>query len=702
MAQRFRASLLFLVLCSFGTSTPAQPIASPQFLPGQPGGTNQLSLGQSVVPLNGPWKFQIGDSPVDPATHAPQWAEAGYDDSGWETVSLTPRPGSFDPFDGDPRYVPGWTAKSHPGYTGWAWYRLRVPVSSAPGERLALAGPVQVDDGYQVFVNGKLLGSYGVFRGPGEDPVVYRTQPAMFTLPDLALSNSAHAATATELLAFRVWMGSMGLLHSPDAGGLRYAPLLGESGAIAAQIQLEWLELACQSAYHPFEAGLFLLLAIVAASLLLFDRSDPVYLWLAGVLVLTTVQDVLLTLSNLTNLLSSNTYFLFDLAILGPLLLGGWGAVWWVWFQLRRPAWVPGAIAVLTLSYMCFEALGGEFFNGAIPHPLGVAAHAASVVVRLLFLVLLLGIVVWSIRQHGLEAWLALPAAALAAFSQFASELLVLHVPVLWAPFGISIFIGEVAHMLLAAAIALLLLRRLLLSVRRQRLMALDIKQAQEVQQLILPEARTALPGLVVECEYLPALEVGGDFFQIIPHPTDGSLLIVVGDVAGKGLRAGMLVALLVGAIRTAAQYDPDPLAVLKTLNRRLCGRGNAHATCLALRIARDGQAMLASAGHPPPFLNGEPMEMEGALPLGMILGAEFSVLRFRLEQDDKLVLMSDGIAEATDAEGRLFGFEQVHQLLSTGSTAAEVASAAQQFGQEDDISVISVTRTAVQLSIAR
>jgi serine phosphatase RsbU (regulator of sigma subunit) len=95
-------------------------------------------------------------------------------------------------------------------------------------------------------------------------------------------------------------------------------------------------------------------------------------------------------------------------------------------------------------------------------------------------------------------------------------------------------------------------------------------------------------------------------------------------------------------------------------------------------------------------------MEMEGALPLGMILGADFSVLRFRLEQDDKLVLMSDGIAEATDAEGRLFGFEQVHQLLSTGSTAAEVASAAQQFGQEDDISVISVTRTAVQLSIAR
>ncbi|MDR3726577.1 MAG: SpoIIE family protein phosphatase [Terracidiphilus sp.] len=691
MAFRFRSSLLLVLgVCALSLPAPSQPAASYQS-----SGATALGLGQSVIPLNGPWKFQIGDSPVDPATHAPQWAEESCDDSGWETVSLTPRPGSFDPFDGDPRYVPGWTAKNHPGYTGWAWYRLRVPVWPAPGEKLALAGPVQVDDGYQVFVNGQLLGGYGSFRGGGESPIVYWTQPAMFSIPDVAARNSLRAAPATELLAFRVWMGAMGLLHSPDAGGLRYAPLLGEADAIAAQIHLEWLELACQSAYHAFEAGLFLLLAIVAASLLLFDRSDPVYLWLAGVLVLTTVQDALLTMSNLTNLLSSNTYFFLDLAILGPLLLGGWGMVWWVWFQFRHPAWVPGAIAVLTLCYMCFETLGGEFFNGAIPHPLGVAAHAASVVVRLLFLVLLVGIVVWSIRQHGLEAWLALPAVALAAFSQFSSELLVLHVPVLWAPFGISIFIEEVAHLLLAAVIAQLLLRRLLLSVRRQRLMALDIKQAQEVQQLILPRARTTLPGLEVECEYRPALEVGGDFFQVLQHATDGSLLIVAGDVAGKGLKAGMLVALLVGAIRTAAQYNPDPLAVLGTLNRRLCGQGNALATCLALRIGRDGQATLASAGHLPPYLNCEPLAMEGALPLGMILSAEFSLMHFQLEEGDKVVLMSDGIAEATDAEGHLFGFEHIHQLLRRGVSAAEVASAAQKFGQEDDISVISVTRTA-------
>jgi serine phosphatase RsbU (regulator of sigma subunit) len=70
--------------------------------------------------------------------------------------------------------------------------------------------------------------------------------------------------------------------------------------------------------------------------------------------------------------------------------------------------------------------------------------------------------------------------------------------------------------------------------------------------------------------------------------------------------------------------------------------------------------------------------------------------MRFQLKQGDRLMLMSDGIAEATDADGHLFGFERVHELLRTAKFAAEVASAAQAFGQKDDISVISVTRTAV------
>jgi serine phosphatase RsbU (regulator of sigma subunit) len=221
-----------------------------------------------------------------------------------------------------------------------------------------------------------------------------------------------------------------------------------------------------------------------------------------------------------------------------------------------------------------------------------------------------------------------------------------------------------------------------------------ELAHAQEVQQVILPEPRLTLPSLVVESEYRPAREVGGDFFQILPNKTDGSLLIVAGDVAGKGLKAGMLVALLVGAIRTAAQYDPDPTAVLSTLNRLLMGRSDAQATCLAIRIAEDGAATLANAGHIAPYLNGEPLPMEGALPLGMIEASQSSLMYFELKDGDRLMLMSDGVVEATDDDGHLFGFERVHQLLQTAKSATEVASTAQTFGQEDDISVISVTRT--------
>jgi serine phosphatase RsbU (regulator of sigma subunit) len=226
--------------------------------------------------------------------------------------------------------------------------------------------------------------------------------------------------------------------------------------------------------------------------------------------------------------------------------------------------------------------------------------------------------------------------------------------------------------------------------------MALDVKQAQEVQQVILPPARMTLPGFKIESEYRPALEVGGDFFQIIPHPTDGSLLIVAGDVAGKGLRSGMLVALLVGAIRSTVHFSFDPKIVLGELNERLLGRGDAQATCLALRIDANGAVTLANAGHLPPYLNGEPLAMEGALPLGMLPGAVFSVMNFKLAEGDRLVLVSDGIAEARDTDGRLFGFERVEQLLQSQPSAAELAAAAQRFGQQDDISVISVTRMPV------
>jgi serine phosphatase RsbU (regulator of sigma subunit) len=291
---------------------------------------------------------------------------------------------------------------------------------------------------------------------------------------------------------------------------------------------------------------------------------------------------------------------------------------------------------------------------------------------------------------------MVLPVVLLRSLAFYTIDLSRLHIQLIWFPFGISVALIQVADLLIAAFIALLLLRRLLQSVKRQKEMALDVKQAQEVQQVILPENRIELAGLRIESEYRPAREVGGDFFQIIHHPADDSLLIVAGDVAGKGLKAGMLVALLVGAIRTASETNPEPAAILGALNRRLLGRGDARATCLALRIERDGSAVLANSGHLPPYLNGAPLEIEGSLPLGLVEQFDCSTLEFNMSPGDQLLMMSDGVAEAAGAEGELFGFDRVLELVRTQPAAKRIADIAQAYGQEDDISVISVTRLGV------
>jgi len=85
---------------------------------------------------------------------------------------------------------------------------------------------------------------------------------------------------------------------------------------------------------------------------------------------------------------------------------------------------------------------------------------------------------------------------------------------------------------------------------------------------------------------------------------------------------------------------------------------------------------------------------MEGALPLGAISGIDFPVLNFQLAAGDSLILMSDGIAEAQKPDGELFGFDRISELLSRTTSAATLADAAQSFGQEDDITVLTIART--------
>ncbi len=656
----------------------------PASKPSSPSGSAaNVTLGQSAVPLFGPWKFTVGDSPVDPATHQPLWAEPGFDDSKWDNVDLTPKEGSTDPTLGLAGYVPGWTAKGHPGYWGYGWYRIRVHVDAQPGQKLALAGPANIDDIYQVFANGTLLGGFGDFSA--KPPIAYYTQPMMFPLPRDAQSL---------VLAFRVWMEPNTLVQTPEPGGFHFAPVFGDATAVTAGYQSQWLSTFRTYAFATLEAAVYLLLALGAFSLTFFDRSDRVYLWMGAVFLATTGEAIIVILAVWTTVIGIvKCAVITDICLL-PVVHAGWVMVWWMWFGLRRPAWLPRAAVGMALLLAVSNVLGEELWFTVIPHPVSAAFHVVSLVVRLSFMVVLLWIVYQGIRLHGVEGWLALLPVVLFGIARFNVDLQVLGLHLYWFPFGIQLGLFDFSNLLLAVVLTALLLRRLVFSLRRQRQMALDVKQAQEVQQVILPQARMRLQRLEIESEYRPALEVGGDFFQIIPDAADGSVLIVAGDVAGKGLKAGMLVALLVGAIRTTIDWSTEPLTVLKSLNKRLLGRGDAQATCLALRIETDGTATLANAGHLPPYLNGEPLAIRGALPLGITESAEFSVMRFQLKDEDKLVLTSDGIAEARDTAGQLFGFERLADLLRASHTAAEVACAAQKFGQNDDISVIAVRRT--------
>jgi hypothetical protein len=647
-----------------------------------------VTLGQSILPLNGPWKFTIGDSPIDPATHQPLWAEPTFDDSQWENVDLTPPEGSLDPVMGISGYVPGWSAKGHSGYSGYAWYRIRVKVEGSADGKLALAGPSDVDDAFQVFANGTLLGSFGDFSA--SHPIVYETQPSLFLIPS---SSQVTAADGTQILAFRLWMEPATLTFTPDAGGFHTAPLLGQAGAVSASNQVRWLQQIRFIATALIQLLLFCLLAVLAFSLSIFDRSDKVYYWIAALYAMSACNEGLSAAGPLSQFISGQTLNLLLDVFFAPLALAMWVIVWWVWFQLKRPAWLPKAVVILTLLYIVSQFLGEEIVYGLVSHPAAVKFHLLSVAARLAFLALLVLVVVLGVRQKGREGWVALPAVLMLGVARFQNELGILHHHN-WFPFGFQITLATAANLLLVLAIFLLLLRRMFVSLRAQREQALDIKQAIEVQQVILPESHTLYPGLTIETEYRPAREVGGDFFQIMPHSTDGSTLIVAGDVTGKGLQAGMLVALLVGAIRSTAEINPDPLLILEALNRRLLGRRSAQATALALRIAADGSATLANAGHIPPYVNGNPIDMEGSLPLGMIEDAEFSVMHFQLAPNHKLVLISDGILEATDTHGDLFGFDRVAELLRNSTPVKTLADAAQRFGQNDDISLVAVTRT--------
>ncbi len=268
-----------------------------------------------------------------------------------------------------------------------------------------------------------------------------------------------------------------------------------------------------------------------------------------------------------------------------------------------------------------------------------------------------------------------------------------LHRPLL-VIYGSNLTIFSMSRIVVLLAIVYAVSDQIGRQVARQRFAAAEMKAAQEIQQVLVPAAaEREAPGFAVSSVYRPASEVGGDFFQIIPLAGDGTL-IVAGDVSGKGLRAAMTVSLVVGALRTLAEYDSSPAAVLAGLNRRLIGRTQGgFVTCCAVRIDSGGHAVLANAGHCQPYLEGLEVDLPNGLPLGIVENATYEELQLELPQGQQLTLLSDGVVEARNHHGELYGFDRLNQLMQQRPTAEHVANTAVDFGQDDDITVLTVTR---------
>jgi len=408
-----------------------------------------ISLGEAVAKLNGPWRFHTGDDI--------RWREPGFDDSKWESVDLTPEEGAHDSDVGLTGYVPGWQARGHRGYSGYAWYRARVSVDAAQDEALALSGPPYVDSAYQVFVNGRLVGEFGDFSG--STPTAYGIhRPKLFPLRAGEVSPLEN--TNGCVIAFRVWMGPW-MLRDPVSGGIHIAPSLGTAIGANAVYQAQRWETIRGYLVDAVEAVIFWLLACMTCSLIPFDRSNPAYRWMAAALVFIGIARGNQTVFFCWEFESFHGFELMTVVFMIPLSLGAWTLAWYYWVRPRNCAWLPAAVGMLTLVYMALEALRRSWFFGAFPASFEGALRFCSMSARLIFLIFTLLILLRALVQSGREKWIEGPAMLLLSVGLYAQELSLIHIPGIWFPFGVGVSRTEYAYAAFDLVLVALLLRRL-------------------------------------------------------------------------------------------------------------------------------------------------------------------------------------------------------------------------------------------------
>jgi hypothetical protein len=380
------------------------------------------ALRAAATLLDGAWRFRTGDDP--------HRADVATDVHDWETIDLTAAPGSHDGDVGLPDYVGGWMARGHAGYHGYAWYRREVTVpATAPS--WDILGPTLVEDGYELYWNGRLLGGSGRI---GADPRVVGTRPLRFALPD-------SAAGTHGVLAIRVLMLPTSAA-SADGGGMHSAPILAPRPVAAGLHRAQWARTVAgyiADAVEPLAMFALIVLALV------FGARTPYRPFLAW---------ACLALAFMASRRLNNAIVAWS--DLQPLTTYSWLASWmWV------PALTAWALAWNRWCARSWRSVDVAAMALGVAALVAIALHSPSALrdVRLAFIALFAVIAVRLVRGDTMRV-LALATLLSIVASYFGAELLdPLGVPGIWFPFGIGVSRTQYIYVLLIPLLGVLIVR---------------------------------------------------------------------------------------------------------------------------------------------------------------------------------------------------------------------------------------------------
>ncbi len=207
-------------------------------------------------------------------------------------------------------------------------------------------------------------------------------------------------------------------------------------------------------------------------------------------------------------------------------------------------------------------------------------------------------------------------------------------------------------------------------SLQRDRL-KYDLELAAKIQKSFLPREVVSVEGLELLAEYRAAYTVGGDFYDVF-WVSEDRLAVFIGDISGKGVAAALLMARISSELRVAALAHVEPTAVLTSMNEAILASGQPELFFTAIYLTFDvktGEVILANAGHPSPYRffssGGVEAITDGASSaIGILDDPGFESTTFTLGHGDSLVLYTDGVIEASDARGELYGTQRLEACL--------------------------------------